>query len=258
MAGPSVVTRPTVPSSGHRCHVAWIDEEIRLEADLPRAEEQAENEPDIGVETTAGDASTDAPSRRGIVAIARDVLLLRQEGFVHAAGREDLTTAGLAIAGGAIVVTSVAGWLYLQFDDFGAIPGGRILFREIVAGSVLMIIMWLAWLVTVESLLGRQGLEVDRRTLGRSMGFACVPLVVSLAMAIPVAAFGAALIAVAMWVMATDRAIAAAVPAASATQRSRANLAGFGLLALVMGAIGFFTGMAPGPFVFIGLWELLR
>ena len=193
-----------------------------------------------------------------VASVLLDVARLRDSGFKTAAERKTFTVPALVVAAAAILVSGVGGWLYLKFDDFGALPTGRVLFRELVVGSILTFVLWVAWLLIVEATLKRRGAEVDRLALLRAMGFACVPLVATLLMVVPMLAFGAGLVALALWVAATERAVAAAVPEALPADRRVANLAGFAVLAVVLGGIAFQTGMAPGPFVFAGVWELLR
>lgn len=171
---------------------------------------------------------------------------------------EEDASLGLMVAGVTVIASALGGWAYLVSDDFGPLPTGRILFREVAIGAILAFGSWLVWLLIAEWWLARAGHEIDRMRLFAAAGIASLPFALCLLMGIPILAFGSGLLALVWWNAATVEALASVAPGAERREVAFANLLGFTVFAMVLGAIAWRTGMAPGPFTFVGVWELLR
>ena len=147
---------------------------------------------------------------------------------------------------------AIGGWLWLAIE-YDGLDGGRILLREFFLGSIFALALWAAWVLLVEAMLSRRdGHEVDRMTLVRTMGYAAAPGAIALLVLIPSFSLGIGLISLIAWAALNESAVRAAVPAASVSQIRLANLVGAGIFVLVLSFLGHQAGMAPGAFVHAG------
>jgi hypothetical protein len=164
------------------------------------------------------------------------------------------TRAGVLVALAALAAHALGGWLWWLVSDFG---GARDAFlKSVLFGTLASFALWLGWLLVVYVLLQRATrtpLRVEE--LLRTAGFATLPLALGLLMVVPRIAFGAGLLALALWFVAMQGAVerVAGIRGGAALQ---ANAAGFavwaGVLALLASAD---DPLAPGVFVAVHLWN---
>jgi hypothetical protein len=126
-------------------------------------------------------------------------------------------------------------------------------------GGLFMYGMWLVWGLIIETVLA-QGYKVpvDRMAIFRCTGFATGPAALMLLMLIESLSLGVALVAMAAWFAANERALHAAVPGAPEGSTTIANLAGFAAFAVVLSFLGDAFGMGAGAFVHVSTSEGLR
>ena len=149
---------------------------------------------------------------------------------------------------------ALGGWLWWLVSDFA---GARDTFvKSVLFGTFAAFALWLGWLLVVYLLLQRAmrvALRVDE--LLRAAGFATFPLVLGLLMVVPRVAFGAGLLALALWFVAMQAAVerVSGIRGGAALQ---ANAAGFALWVGVLALLATADDpLAPGVFLAVHLWN---
>ena len=158
------------------------------------------------------------------------------------------TVAAVLIAAVSIVAAAIGGWLWLAIDAQG-LSTGAIALREFFLGSLVLFILWGAWLgLTRLVLLRTFAHDVETGSLLRVMGFAALPLTAQLLMIVAPLAHGIGLLSLLAWFGASSIGLRAVVPDARPREILIANAIGFALLVLAMSAIADATAIAPGVF----------
>jgi hypothetical protein len=156
--------------------------------------------------------------------------------------------AAVLIAAASILAAAIGGWLWLAIDAQG-LSTGAIALREFFLGSLVLFVLWGAWLGLTRLILVRSfGHELETGALLRVMGFAALPLTAQLLMIVSPLSYGIGLLSLLAWFGASAVGLRAVVPAARARELLIANGLGFGLLVLAMSAIADATAIAPGVF----------
>jgi hypothetical protein len=158
------------------------------------------------------------------------------------------TLAAVLIAAASIVAAAIGGWLWHAIDAQG-LSTGAIALREFFLGSLVLFVLWGAWLGLTRLVLVRSfAHDVETGSLLRVMGFAALPLTAQLLMIVAPLAHGIGLLSLLAWFGASSIGLRAVVPAARPHEILIANAIGFALLVLAMSAIADATAIAPGVF----------
>ena len=164
------------------------------------------------------------------------------------------TLSGVVVAIGSIAMLCLGGWLW--WIASGLDDGRAVFLTSVVLGTGFATVGWIVWLIVAYAVLNRfRPTAIDVGALLRTAGFACTPLVLALLMAARPIAFGIGLAAIAAWVAATQMALQRA-SGRSASEALVANIAGFGVWAVVMSLLATGTNhTVPGPFLAEAIWE---
>lgn len=164
------------------------------------------------------------------------------------------TVPALVVAVVSIALLGTGGWLWWMAS--GLESRGAVFLKSVVLGTGFATAAWIVWLIVAYAVLHRlAGIAIDVGALLRAAGFACLPLMLALGMAVRPVAFGIGVTAIAGWVAATQIALQRAA-GRTGGDVFLANLAGFGAWAIVMSLIATATNQtAPGPFLAESIWE---
>ena len=164
----------------------------------------------------------------------------------------------------AVIVVLLAGlfagagsWLWaVQSRDLVGLNRTDVFVRSLLVGSVMQTIIWFAWVyITYQVLLRGYGARTDFLGLLRTMGFAFVPVALSIFVVFAGLAVPIGMLAFGMALLLTNAAIQAGSDA-EFKEAAVANIAGFGVFLLGMGIcsnileVGTFGGIAPGILFF--------
>jgi len=163
------------------------------------------------------------------------------------------TSAAVVIVLVASLFAGLGSWLWaLQsfVDDRDAF------IRSFIVGSLLQTVVWFSWVYVAYVVLMRgYGARQDFGEMTRAMGFAFAPVALSVFIFIGALAVPIGLISFGIAILFTNAAIQQ-VSDADVREATIANLAGFGVFAIVMGGCanifetGSIGGLAPGIFFF--------
>ncbi len=168
--------------------------------------------------------------------------------FAELIGDPAQTLAAVLIAAVAIVAAAIGGWLWLAIDAQG-LSTGAIVLREFFLGSLVLFVLWVAWMSLTRLILIRIFThDLDAGSLLRVMGFASLPLMTQLFMIITPLAYGIGILSLLAWFGASSVGLRTILPVARVSEILIANAIGFALLILTMSAIADATAMAPGIF----------
>ena len=164
------------------------------------------------------------------------------------------TLGAIAVVFGASLLAGVGSWLWAVQTD--GVDASEVLVKSLVVGSVLQTLGWFFWVYFAYMVLARgYGARTEFASLVRTMGFAFAPSAVSVLVAITAFAVPFGVTALAATVLLTHFAIQAS-SSADPRQSFVANIVGFLLFAVVMGALSNLFevtnvgGLAPGLFFF--------
>jgi hypothetical protein len=163
------------------------------------------------------------------------------------------TTAAIAVVFVASLFAGLGSWLW-ALDN--VVDDGDTFVRSFVIGSMVQTVVWFVWVYIVYLVLSRgYGARVEFGELTRAMGFAFAPVALSVLVFIGQLAVPVGLISFGITLLFTNAAIQQ-VSDAEADEATVANVAGFGIFAIVMGGcaniyeVDGIGGIAPGIFFF--------
>lgn len=164
----------------------------------------------------------------------------------------------IAVAVISMLALATGGWIWWVMSGLG--DRGAVLLKSVIFGTLFSLFAWMVWLLVIYTVLERLArITVPVEQLIRTAGFACLPLVLGLLMAVPSISFGVGLLALGGWVVATHAALQRVVLRASGRDDGAvliANMAGFGAWAIILSLLA--TGsnqVAPGPFLAESIWD---
>jgi hypothetical protein len=175
------------------------------------------------------------------------------DAFAEVRANPSATSAAITVVLVASLFAGLGSWLWaLQsfVDDSDAFV------RAFILGSLLQTVVWFSWVYVVYLVLTQgYGARQDFGDLTRAMGFAFAPVALSVFIFIAALAVPIGLISFGITLLFTNAAIQQ-VSDADLREATMANIAGFGVFAIVMGGCAniFETdsigGLAPGIFFF--------
>ncbi len=166
------------------------------------------------------------------------------------------TTAAVLTVLASSLLAGLGSWLWALQHDFPSIDGAEVLVKSTILGGLIQTGLWFLWVYLVDLVLVRgYGARISFTDLVRTMGFAFVPVSLSVLVAIPPLAIPIGVISFGMALLFTNIAIQQ-VSGSDVREATLANLTGFGAFAVVLGIcanlaeVGTFGGLAPGIFFF--------
>jgi predicted permease len=163
------------------------------------------------------------------------------------------TTAAIAVVFVASLFAGLGSWLW-ALDSF--VDDSDAFVRSFVVGSMIQTIVWFVWVyIAYLVLTWGYGARQEFGELTRAMGFAFAPVALSVLVFIGGLAVPVGLISFGTTILFTNAAIQQ-VSDAEADEATVANVAGFGIFAIVMGGcaniyeVDSIGGLAPGIFFF--------
>lgn len=200
---------------------------------------------------------TERPERGHLAGRLRRLARLDTSAFTEMRDDPAALTPALLVAGVAILLMALGGWLWwqIEFRDTPFADGGDLFLRSVVVGTILGVVLWVVWVWVTSVILARRFKRQARwGALLRPLGPALAPLALGLFMFLDALADPLRLAI----------GIAAVVAAALATQIALqectdatpgevfvANLAGFAVWALALSLLGRGTlNLAPGIWMF--------
>jgi hypothetical protein len=169
------------------------------------------------------------------------------------------TPGAIVVVAAASLMAGFGSWLWAV--QWRGVEASEVFVKSLVVGSVLQTLAWFIWVYLVYQLLARgYNARVDFYELIRTMGFAFVPVGMSILVSITFFAVPFGVISLTGAVLLTHLAIQAS-SSAEARQVLVANVAGFTVFAVVMGILANISkvtsvggaevgGLAPGLFFF--------
>lgn len=187
------------------------------------------------------------------------LLLLDLSVFDEIRSDPSATPGAMTVVFGASVMAGVGSWLWAV--QWSHVEATDVFVRSLILGSIIQTLVWLVWVYMVFQVLARAyGARTDFYELIRTMGFAFAPVGMGILIAIPNFSIPFGVFSLAAAVLLTHFAIQSS---SSAEQRQVlvANLAGFAVFAVVMGALANIIevssaggaeigGLSPGLFFF--------
>ena len=167
------------------------------------------------------------------------------------------TVPALLVAAGAIILAALGGWFWWLINDIG--DSGKIFWQSVVVGSIICFAVWAVWTAISYVMLTQVfRARADLNELVRVMGFAMLPLALSVILFIPGLDFGIGVASLAILFGLTQIAMQSATDA-PAGQVLAANGAGFAVWAIVLGLlVSDSHAYAPGFFLLDGGVEVLK
>jgi hypothetical protein len=163
------------------------------------------------------------------------------------------TTAAIAVVFVASLFAGLGSWLW-ALDSF--VDDSDAFVRSFLLGSLIQTVMWFSWVYIVYLVLTwGYGARQEFGELTRAMGFAFAPVALSVLVFIGGLAVPVGLLSFGITILFTNAAIQQ-VSDAEADEATVANVAGFGIFAIVMGGcaniyeVDSIGGLAPGIFFF--------
>jgi hypothetical protein len=173
--------------------------------------------------------------------------------FAEIRAQPSATPAAIAVVFVASLFAGLGSWLW-SLDSF--VDNSDTFVRSFLIGSIVQTIVWLSWVYIVYLVLTwGYGARQQFGELSRAMGFAFAPVALSVLVFIGGLAVPIGLISFAITVLFTNAAIQQ-VSDAEVDEATIANIAGFGVFAIVMGGcanifeVDSIGGIAPGIFFF--------
>ncbi|HEV8574969.1 MAG TPA: YIP1 family protein [Dehalococcoidia bacterium] len=173
--------------------------------------------------------------------------------FAEIRANPSATTAAIVVVLVASLFAGLGSWLW-ALQNFG--DNSDTFIRSFLLGSVIQTVMWFSWVYIVYLVLTwGYGARQEFGELTRAMGFAFAPVALSVLVFIGALAVPIGLISFAVTVLFTNAAIQQ-VSDAEVDEATVANVAGFGVFAVVMGGcanifeVDGIGGLAPGIFFF--------
>ena len=167
------------------------------------------------------------------------------------------TVPAIIVAAAATLLAGFGGWLWWVFND---IPDkGKIFWQSFILGSIISFVLWAVWVaITYVMLTQVFRRRADINELVRVMGFAMLPMALSLIIFIPGLDFGIGVASLALLFAVSVIAVQAATDA-PAGQVLAASGVGFAVWAIVLGLLVTDShAWAPGFFVLDGGVETLK
>ncbi|MDE3096131.1 MAG: YIP1 family protein [Chloroflexota bacterium] len=167
------------------------------------------------------------------------------------------TVPAIVIAAASVVLAAIGGWLWWSVAGVGG--SGKLFFQSVILGSIFALLLWGVWIaITYVMLTQVFRARADVNELSRVMGFAMLPLALSVLMFIPGIDYGIGMTSLAVLFALTTIAVQTATDA-PAGQALAATGAGFAVWAIVLGLLVTSSHVwAPGPFVFDNGAEIMR
>ncbi|MHB8375577.1 MAG: YIP1 family protein [Dehalococcoidia bacterium] len=167
------------------------------------------------------------------------------------------TLPAIVIALASTLLAGLGGWLWWVMA--GISGSGKIFFQSVILGSIFAFLLWGVWIaITYVMLTQVFRSRADVNELSRVMGFAMLPLALSLLIFIPGLDYGIGLTSLAVLFGVTTIAVQTATDA-PAGQALAATAAGFAVWAIVLGLLVTSSHVwAPGPFVFDNGADIVR
>jgi hypothetical protein len=167
------------------------------------------------------------------------------------------TASAVLIVLGAGIIAGFGSWGWaLQHDEFEGIDPAPVFLKTVVAGSLIQLVMWFAWVYVAYIITSRGfGAQVGFQELVRTMGLAFAPVALSVAVAIAPLAVPFGVFSLAITFLFANIAIEQASDL-NTRESMLANLGGFAVFLIFMGAAanilkaGPFGGLAPGILFF--------
>jgi len=163
------------------------------------------------------------------------------------------TTAAIAVVFVASLFAGLGSWLW-ALDSF--VDDSDAFIRSFLLGSLVQTIVWFSWVYIVYLVLTwGYGARQEFGELTRAMGFAFAPVALSVLVFIGGLAVPVGLVSWAITILFTNAAIHQ-VSDAEVDEATVANVAGFGIFAIIMGGcaniyeVDSIGGLAPGIFFF--------
>lgn len=182
----------------------------------------------------------------------RVMRLARLDTTVFDEVKDDLneTVPAVAIVAIASLIAGIGVWLWLLVEAPSGIDVdfGNVLVNVLLLGTIFSVVLWAAWVaVTYVVLVQVYKESVDFQTLLRPMGYAAIPLVITVFMVISGVALAIGVVALGLWFVFAIYATQAASNASS-DRVVISTLAGFAVYCVVMAFLASQTGMTTGLF----------
>lgn len=206
----------------------------------------------------AGQAQSLPADPRHVLALARRVAVLEDGVFEELAANVGETGGAVALAAVLYLGYALAGLVYTIVEgDFARLSLVQFVSREVIGGTVVGFVSWLAWVAAVRALLASMGgVSVPFDLVARVLGYALVPLAVTWVFWVPSAIPGlerllgdasfalliAAFVAIPLYAV---QGLAVAVPEASTRSTLLIVASTYLVVVGVMALQAHFTGMAP-------------
>jgi len=195
-----------------------------------------------------------------LVQRVRRLAMLDTSVFEEVRADQASTVPAIIVAAAATILAGVGGWLWWLINDIGklhvdggsgSVPsGGGMFIQSLIVGSIISFLLWGVWLAISYVMLTqvfRARAEVN--DMVRVMGFAMLPLALSVLIFIPGLDFGIGVASLVILFGATQIAMQTATDA-PAGRVLAANGVGFAVWAIVLGLLVTDThAYAPGFFV---------
>lgn len=179
----------------------------------------------------------------------RRLAMLDTTVFDEVRGDSASTPAAAVVAAVSIFLAGIGGWLWWMLTDLP--DSGDIFMKSAVLGSIFAIGLYLVWIgINYVMLTQVFRARVDMQELGRVMGFAALPMALSLLMFIPIVDVAIALLAVVL-LFGTNIIATQSATDAPAGRVLAANAVGFAVWALILSLlVNDENAYAPGFFIF--------
>ncbi|MGH2609866.1 MAG: YIP1 family protein [Tepidiformaceae bacterium] len=166
--------------------------------------------------------------------------------------KDDLneTVPAIVIVAIASLVAGIGVWLWLLVGgpEGYDVDFANLLVNVWLLGTIFSVVLWAIWVaVTYVVLVQVYKESVDFQTLLRPMGYAAIPLTLTVFMVVSGVALGIGIVAMALWFVFAIYATQAASNASS-DRVVVATTAGFAVYCIVMAFLGSQTGMTTGVF----------
>ncbi len=182
----------------------------------------------------------------------RVMRLARLDTTVFDEVKDDLneTISAVVLVAIASLIAGIGVWLWLLVDvPSGAdVDFGNVLVNVLLLGTIFSVVLWAIWVAVTYVVLVQVYKEtVDFQTLLRPMGYAAIPLVITVFMVLSGIALAIAVVAMGLWLVFAIYATQAASNASS-DRVVVATLAGFAVYCIVMAFLANQTGITTGIF----------
>jgi hypothetical protein len=179
----------------------------------------------------------------------RRLAMLDTTVFDEVKGDAASTPAAVIVAAASMFLAGIGGWLWWMFADLP--DSADIFLKSAILGTLFAIGLYVVWIgISYVMLTQVFRARADMQELGRVMGFAALPMALSLLMFIPILDVAIALLAIVLLFGTTLIAMQSATEA-PAGRVLAANAAGFAVWALILSLlVNDENAYAPGFFIF--------